>query len=98
MQRKQAPASRTTLYRFEHLDALEDAIREKYREQDDFQAVATSVGERTALLFSGTMKTKSDKVQWAKPLQELTGEELALTTGRPQLSSSSGEVTAGHGP
>ena len=79
MPRKQAPASRTTLYRFEHLDALEDAIREKYREQDDFQAVATSVGERTALLFSGTMKTKSDKVQWAKPLQELTGEELALT-------------------
>ncbi|TKJ28481.1 DUF6119 family protein [Blastococcus sp. CCUG 61487] len=76
---KQSPANRTTLYRFEHLVALEDAIREKYREQDDFTATPTKVGEREALLFSGTMKTKSDKVQWAKPLQELTGEELALT-------------------
>ena len=76
---RQSPANRTTLYRFERLIALDDAIREKYREQDDFQATPTQVGERDALLFSGTMKTKSDKVQWAKPLQELTGEELDLT-------------------
>ncbi len=77
MPRPQSPAARTTLYRFELLETLEDGVRKKYREQDDFKGVPTQVGGREALLFSGTIM-KAGPVPWVTTLRGLTGAELDL--------------------
>lgn len=58
MPRNPAPATRTTLYRLEDVPGLSDAIRDRYLESDDFESVATAVGDREALLVFGKMMTE----------------------------------------
>lgn len=53
---KQSPANRTTLYRFERLIALEDAIREKYNTDPSWRRthrVLTSTSTRLGPLVLG---------------------------------------------
>lgn len=75
MPRKSSPASRTTLYRLTGIDALSDAIQQKYLD-GDFSSYALDVEGREALLVAGTIETP--QVSWAPALQGLTGKAIAM--------------------
>ncbi|MDO3002859.1 TIGR04141 family sporadically distributed protein [Mycobacteroides abscessus subsp. abscessus] len=62
-------ASATTLYRLTGVNNLQIAVRKKYLNDEKFQSVACSVGDREALLVHGHMKTA--RVAWAERLGSL---------------------------
>jgi uncharacterized protein (TIGR04141 family) len=75
--RKPGPAVRSSLYRLTGLTSLRDGIRDKYfTDPYDFTAIRSEVGDRVALVVSGTMETV--RVKWAPTLEALAGHPVSL--------------------
>lgn len=77
MARKAATEARTSIYRLTKLVALDEALQEKYRKGLSFDLVDVTVGDRPALLVTGSTPEKG--VSWGPILAGLSNEEIDLT-------------------
>jgi uncharacterized protein (TIGR04141 family) len=70
-----SPAVRTTVYRLINLRDLHRAIRERYRDSDDFSLTELDV-RRLALLATGSVVV--EQVTWAPTVELLTGVSVNM--------------------
>lgn len=78
---RRSSGRRTTVYRLRGVDDLPQAIRDKYRSDDNFDQQRTSVGEMPALLVVGSMPR--EEAAWCAAVRELTGEEVSVAGATP---------------